>query len=534
MNKHHDQEPSRIEISESHLNKLITEIEASSLTPQSKEIVVKMLVSFFWISRQLESKRLSIKKLLRLFFGSKTEKSKKDNDKDDPPMNGQTGDKQEAAIKPKSKGHGKNGQAQYESAERVRVTHPTLAAQDQCPSCHLALLYPYGFGATLRIFGQAPLFGKVYEPEQLRCSSCLELFTAPLPEEAGLDRNHVTANAMVAQLNYGTGVPFYRLEALQKDLGTPVSDSTQFDMAEKVANCGAPILSYLTTLAASAEKQGFDDTPMPVLSLLKDNKSLPDSDRKGMQTSAILAHSGENKIALFITGRNHAGENIGDLLKRRDLASPKVIQMSDASANNFSHEFMDLVIKSLCLDHGRRNFHELLEAFPKDCQHVITELGKVYKNDADTKAKGLSPSERLLYHQEHSLEIMNNLNSWMEDKIENREVEPNSELGNAIAYFLKHWNGLTAFLRIAGASLSNAEVERLVKRCVLRRKGSMFYKTEAGAWIGDILMSLIETARFAGRNPFDYLVAIQKYAIQVRAHPQNWLPWNYHLTLDSL
>ncbi|MBK7845835.1 MAG: transposase [Bdellovibrionales bacterium] len=75
------------------------------------------------------------------------------------------------------------------------------------------------------------------------------------------------------------------------------------------------------------------------------------------------------------------------------------------------------------------------------------------------------------------------------------EVEPNSELGNAIAYFLKHWNGLTAFLRIAGASLSNAEVERLVKKCVLRRKGSMFYKTEAGAWIGDILMSLIETAR---------------------------------------
>ncbi len=247
---------------------------------------------------------------------------------------------------------------------------------------------------------------------------------------------------------------------------------------------------------------------------------------------AIIAQSGENKIALFITGRNHAGENIGDLLKKRDPAEPKVIQMSDASANNFSHDFADLVIKCLCLDHGRRNFHELLEAFPKDCQHVITELGRVYKNDAD--AKGLLPSERLLYHQEHSLEIMNGLNSWMEDKIENREVEPNSELGSAIGYFLKNWNGLTAFLRVAGASLSNIEVERLVKRCVLRRKGSMFYKTEAGAWIGDIIMSLIETARIAGRNPFDYLVTIQKYASQVRTHPEDWLPWNYHQTLASL
>lgn len=532
MNEHQDQEPSRIEISKGQLDKLITEIQTSSLTPQSKEIVVKMLVSFLWINRQLESKRLSIKKLLRLFFGSKTEKSKKDNDKDEPPMNSQSGNKQEGPVKPKSKGHGKNGQAQYESAERIRVTHPTLAAQDQCPSCNLAFLYPYGFGATLRIFGQAPLCAKVYELEQLRCSSCLEFFTAPLPAEAGPDRNHITANAMVAQLNYGTGVPFHRLETLQKNLGSPVPDSTQFDMSEKVANCGAPIVKHLTTLAASAEKQGFDDTPMPVLSLMKENINLADSERKGMQTSAIIAHTGENKIALFITGRNHAGENIGDLLKQRDPASPKVVQMSDASANNFSHEFTDLVIKCLCLDHGRRNFHELLEAFPIDCQYVIKELGKVYKNDADTK--GLLPSDRLLYHQEHSLEIMNGLNSWMEDKIENREVEPNSELGNAIAYFLKHWNGLTAFLRIAGASLSNAEVERLVKKCVLRRKGSMFYKTQAGAWIGDILMSLIETARFAGRNPFEYLVAIQKYAAQVRVHPEDWLPWNYQLTLASL
>src|SRR3989338_5982425 len=105
---------------------------------------------------------------------------------------------------------------------------------------------------------------------------------------------------------------------------------------------------------------------------------------------------------------------------------------------------------------------------------------------------------------------MNGLNTWMEEKIENKEVEPNSELGQAIDYFLKHWNGLTAFLRVEGAPLSNAEVEQLVKRCVLRRKGSMFYKTEAGAWIGDILMSLIETSRFAKKNPFDYLMALQK------------------------
>lgn len=535
MDKHrHKDTPSRIEMSEGEAERLITEIRTGKISGETQELLINVLLGFHWLSQQLERKSLSIKKLLRLFFGSKTEKSKKTDKPDGKPKNDTSDDKAKDPLpKPKPKGHGKNGQAKY-SATKVPVPHPTLKPKDVCPSCGLGRLYQFGLAVVLRIYGQAPLTSKIYELEQLRCASCQELFTAPLPAEAGPDRHHVTANAMVACLNYGAGMPFYRLESLQKQLGTPVADSTQFDMAEVVANCGAPVVKHLEILASSGQQQGFDDTPMPVLSLMKENKGLSDKDRKGMQTSAIVAQNGENKIALFVTGRNHAGENIGALLKNRDPTLPSVIQMSDASANNFSHEFTSLVIKALCLDHGRRNFHELLEAFPKDCQHVINELGRVYKNDADAKIMELSPDKRLLYHQEHSRPIMNHLNSWMEEKIENKEVEPNSELGKAIDYFTKHWNGLTAFLRIAGAPLSNAETERLVKRCVLRRKGSMFYKTEPGAWVGDILMSLIETARFAAKNPFEYLVALQKYAALVRAHPEDWLPWNYIQTQAAL
>ena len=474
---------------------------------------------------------------MRLFFGSKTEKSKRPDkpSDDEDKKGGAAGVKPEEpkSAKPKPKGHGKNGQAEY-SATKVPVFHPTLKAKDKCPSCGLGRLYQFGFAAVLRIFGQAPLTAKVFELEQLRCASCQEFFTAPLPAEAGPERHHASANAMVANLNYGAGMPFYRLEGLQEQLGVPVADSTQFDMVEKVANCGAPVVEHMKSLAANGEKHAFDDTPMPIQSFVKENKSLSDEDRKGMQTTAIVAFSGENKIALFMTGRNHAGENMGDLLKDRRPLLPNVIQMSDASPNNFSHDFMSIVLKALCMDHGRRNFHDLLVAFPKDCQHVITELGLVYKNDAETKRLELSPLERLLYHQEHSGPVMNGLNAWMEEKLENREVEPNGELGKAIDYFLKHWNGLTAFLRIAGAPLSNAEVERLVKRCVLRRKASMSYKTQAGAWIGDILMSLIETSRFAGKNGFEYLVALQQYAVHVRTNPENWLPWNYQQTLTTL
>lgn len=535
MNKHnHNDKPSRIEMSEGEMERLIAELKASNLRGETQELLVKLLLGWHWLNQQLESKSLSIKKLLRLFFGSKTEKSNdKPNDKDDSKGGTGGGKPEPKPPKPKPEGHGKNGQAEY-SATKVPVPHPTLKPKDKCPSCLRGRLYQFGFAAVLRIFGQAPLPAKVYELEQLRCASCQELFTAPLPAEAGPDRHHSTANAMVANLNYGAGMPFYRLEGLQKQHGVPVPDSTQFDMVEKVANCGAPVVEHLKSLAVIGEKQSFDDTPMPIQSLMKENKTLSDEDRRGMQTTAIVAQSGGNKIALFITGRNHAGENIGELLKRRDPSLPNVLHMSDASPNNFSHDFMNIVIKALCMDHGRRNFHDLLKEFAKDCQHVITELGKVYKNDADTKRLGLSAADRLLYHQVHSGHIMNDLNTWMEEKLENREVEPNSELGKAIDYFLKNWNGLTAFLRVAGASLSNAEVERLVKRCVLRRKASKSYKTQASAWIGDILMSLIETSRFAGKNGFEYMVALQDYAAHVRAHPENWLPWNYQKTLAAL
>jgi transposase len=556
MKKHHEPEPSRIDISEGEAENLITEIRQSNLKAETQELVVRVILGWGWLSRSLEQKKLSIKKLLRIFFGFKTEKTKPKNK----PKKKDTADKGEEkgasssnessssvnsdgpatatstppapSSNPKPKGHGKTGQKDYASAERMKVPHPSLKEKESCPSCGLGRLYSLGVACVLRFFGQAPIQAKVFELEQLRCSSCQEVFTAPLPESAGFNRHHESANAMVSFLNYGAGVPFYRLEGIQEQLGVPLADATQFDMAEKVANAGQAVVEHMKKLASNAETQGIDDTSMPVLSLMKENEEK--TQRTGMQTTAVTATSNDQKMALFTTGRNHAGENVGALLKDRNPQLGKVIQMSDAAPCNFSHDFMDLVTKALCLDHGRRNFYEILDEFPKDAKHVIDELGKVYKNEAQAKSASLSNDDRLVFHQTHSQPVLNDLNAWMEEKLENHEIEPNSPLGQAIAYFLKHWNGLTVFLRVPGAPLSNAETEQLIKRCVLRRKNSMFYKTLAGAWIGDVLMSLIETARYHKKNPIDYLSALQKYACKAREHPENWLPWTYQQTMATL
>ena len=73
----------------------------------------------------------------------------------------------------------------------------------------------------------------------------------------------------------------------------------------------------------------------------------------------------------------------------------------------------------------------------------------------------------------------------------------NSPLGKALNYLTKHWSELTLFLRKSGAPIDNNLCERVLKRAILHRKGSLFYKTVRGAQVGDIYMSLIHTCRLA-------------------------------------
>jgi hypothetical protein len=98
--------------------------------------------------------------------------------------------------------------------------------------------------------------------------------------------------------------------------------------------------------------------------------------------------AGERKIALFFTGRRHAGENITDVLAKRHVGLDPPIQMCDALARNTSKEYA--VILAHCLAHARRNFVDVAENFPDECRYVIEVLGEVYKNDACAKEQGMN------------------------------------------------------------------------------------------------------------------------------------------------
>ena len=186
-----------------------------------------------------------------------------------------------------------------------------------------------------------------------------------------------------------------------------------------------------------------------------------------------------HRVALFFSGRRHAGENLAQVLKHRAEELPPPIQMCDALSRNLPGELQTILAN--CLAHARRRFVDVYDRFPEPCRHLLESLAVVYRNDAVARERRLSPEARLQFHQEASGPTMQALHDWLTRQLDEKRTEPNSALGGAIGYMLKHWEKLTLFLRQAGAPLDNNVCERALKKAILHRKNALFYKTRNGA-----------------------------------------------------
>jgi transposase len=498
-----------------------------------------------FLTEELAAKGASIDRLRRLIFGAGTEKTRRvvgdaagddGGAQTDAAHNAGAGE----AEKTKAPGHGRNGAAAYSGATKHKVPHEGMCRGDNCPDCNDGKVYPMAQPAVLvRIRGMAPLGADLYELDRLRCNLCGEVFTAASPPGVGDDKYDETVAAMIGLLKYGAGLPFHRIEKLQDSLGIPLPASTQWDIVERAVRMLDAPYAELINHAAQGQVLHNDDTTATILELMKAQPeqelagASADADtRTGTFTTGIVAQCADHRVALFFTGRKHAGENLAGVLGRRavDLAAP--IQMCDALSRNLPGDLATILAN--CMSHARRRFVDVVGDFPVECRHLLESLRDVYHHDALARERGLSADERLAFHQAESGPIMEGLHAWLTEQIEDHKVEPNSGLGEAIGYMLKHWSKLTVFLRVAGAPLDNNVCERALKKAILHRKNALFYKTLNGAHVGDVFMSLIHTAELGGENPFDYLVALQRHADEVATSPGDWMPWNYRDALAQL
>jgi hypothetical protein len=493
------QTPQVIELTNEELEEIIQRVK-KFLSEEDAKIIINIIETHKFICGQLEVKNVQLKRLLKQIFGIKSEKTKNiindsdsendsetDNNESNPQKNNNSKntstpdtpdiddeDKGEENKELNStsedndekkevrKGHGRNGIDKFTGADVIEIPHPTLKNGDPCPECPNGKVYKLSPGVFVYIKGNPPINAEIYKTEKLRCNLCGAIFEAELPSNLP-NSSHVrryydeTAKSVMIVLRYGYGVPLNRIEKLQENLGVPMSISTQWYKIEEAADASHPVFTKLKKIAAQGEVIHNDDTIGKILEVMKEiekEKEAGIKGRTGIFTTGIICVVGDKKIGLFFTGRQHAGENTEDILNFREENKNPPVLMSDAKSGNVPKNME--VIACNCNTHARRNFADIIDDYPKECQYVIVDVfGEVYKNEAITIDSKMSPDERLKYHQENSGPIMNDFHKWLKDQIDAKRVEPNSTLGKAISYMLKHWDKLTRFLEKAGAPIDN-------------------------------------------------------------------------------
>src|SRR5688500_13719177 len=302
--------PEDLNLSREDGEALIERLETETCTAEDRQVLIQIVRLYFWLLFALKETKLSRNRFRLMLFGEKaksrkpsseaaldaerqgegdgvsvsgascdaTQASSEDHRTTSEPV-GERPPEDEGASEANSNaepcpGHGRLSAEAYTGAERVECRHQELAPGDRCPVCGIGWLYSLPPGTEVCLNGHALLSAIRYEVEKLRSSACGERFTATLPDEAGEEKYHSSARAALALSRYFLSVPFYRLETYQAMVGVPVPDATQWDQVEGVADSAYMVFEYLVKLAAQGELIYQDDTPIRILSLMREHKDL--------------------------------------------------------------------------------------------------------------------------------------------------------------------------------------------------------------------------------------------------------------------
>ncbi len=564
-----------MDISEAELGALIQRIEDAitfnlALNPDDYRLLISALGTLATMQDQLSRDDLTLRKLRKLLgMINASEKLKnlqggdggaKDKAGADDKGAAEEADGGPGPPRPKPKRPPKPPPAPPVEPENVRHSFDSMSKGDQCPGCTRGKVYKYEPALMLRVTGHAPYSAKRHIRDQLRCNTCGEVFGADLPAEVLADGEPgqlygYSARSVMAISKFLAGEPYYRQQSVQSLYGIKLSASTIFDQCEYVANDLQPVWREVLKRAANAQVFYIDDTTNRISDQKGMHKPKRGTDkqqwRTGVYSSAMLAVYEEfdeagvccvRRLVLYQTSIGHAGEWADEVLGPRDGSLPPPTVISDAlSSNRIS---VTEVLDAKCNVHSRRNFVEVRSHFPSGVDAILELYRQIWINDAHCRNEHHSDEQRQQYHHTHSLPVMQTLQGWCEHALSEKaegaalalnstvpeslhNIEPNSSLGTAMSYLLNHYDTLTRYCHYPGIPIDNNEIERLIKLVVRNRKNAGYFKTQAGAWVGDILTSIIAICQENGVNVFDYLTTVQCNRAAVRANPVAWLPWNY-------
>ena len=287
--------------------------------------------------------------------------------------------------------------------------------------------------------------------------------------------------------------PYYRQSAILRRLGYEISDSTLGRLGIEAADRLAPIIIAMHEELLASPVLQADETTLPVL---KTEKQKPGAHRGWLWAYAIPRGS-----IVYDYTRTRASGHPSGFLKGYE----GILQVDRYEGYNPVLR-RDGVIDIACWAHARRRFVEAQQTNGRKVRPILEALQKLYAVERKAREKALPPDDRSRLRRSESRPILDELRSMLSKLAV--DVRPQSGLGDAVLYTLKHWEALTAYVEHGEAEIDNNLVENSMRPVALGRKNYLFAGSELGAEAAAILYSLTESCRRLGLDPQAYLVDV--------------------------
>jgi transposase len=364
------------------------------------------------------------------------------------------------------------------------------AAKRVCPRCRRRTT-TLGFKTSEKLTVRPSEY--VVEQEEVETCSCGKchayIVTAQKPKEVvprGVLGNELLVQSLVD--HYDNAVPWERMEQTARQQDVPLSANTLAASVGAAIDHFEPVVEHIKENSLASSHTALDATSIKVLD---------EEHPLGIRTGSLWLIEGDHRHAYFVFAATAHASHIDDLLRGRTLASV----MCDGSPTNNCVERAGGK-RGGCNAHARRGLVKALRLGDLRAVRGLDLFAKLFHVDAESKRLGENIKERFVRRQRESAAIVGELEAWKDTM--RGEVEPKSELGQAIGYIHRQWSRLTAFLRDPRMPLTNNEVERDLRRWVLDRKTWMFVGHDTSARAADA-MTLLTTCRKMGVEPRRYL-----------------------------
>jgi transposase len=323
------------------------------------------------------------------------------------------------------------------------------------------------------------------------CAQCETLIQTPVPAQI-IDKGIPTAGllAQVLVAKYSDHLPLHRQESIFGRCGYAIPSST---LAAWVGACGVQLQPLVDALKDSILKHAVlhaDETPVAMLK--PGNKK---THRAYLWAYAPGAFEGL-KAVVYDFCESRAGEHC-----RAFLGKWKGSLVCDDYAG-YKAGFMGGITEVGCMAHSRRKFFDLhVSNKSQIAQQALVYISALY--DVERELKHLGVNERLQIRQSRSKPLADALHQWMQ--LQRRQITDGSATAKALDYSLKRWGALTQFLDDGQLPIDNNWIENQIRPIAIGRKNWLFAGSLRAGQRAAAVMSLIQSAKLNGRDPYAYL-----------------------------